>query len=195
MASRLKARAPATKICTNQPLTDQPPPTPDQRTEPGDKLKDITGRQQAAAGMGIYGPRTVYLIAITGYPGTHEFLLMDDGKVGGWVWGLGRGGGVVRGEGGVWGGWRLGFIGEGAERRGTPATPPRTQPASTRCPSNRASPNPDATPTPPQWMHVKETTHIGEGKLFAPGNLRATFDNPAYERLISYYLGEKYTLR
>ena len=49
---------------------------------PGDKLKDITGRQQAAAGMGIYGPRTVYLIAITGYPGTHEFLLMDDGK---WV--------------------------------------------------------------------------------------------------------------
>lgn len=39
------------------------------------------------------------------------------------------------------------------------------------------------------------TTEIGEGKLFAPGNLRATFDNPAYERLISHYLGEKYTLR
>jgi sedoheptulose-bisphosphatase len=36
---------------------------------------------------------------------------------------------------------------------------------------------------------------LGEGKLFAPGNLRATFDNPAYERLMSYYLGEKYTLR
>ena len=35
----------------------------------------------------------------------------------------------------------------------------------------------------------------GEGKLFAPGNLRATFDNPAYERLVNYYLGEKYTLR
>ncbi len=31
-----------------------------------------------------------------------------------------------------------------------------------------------------QWVHVKETTEIGEGKLFAPGNLRATFDNPAY---------------
>ena len=40
------------------------------------------------------------------------------------------------------------------------------------------------------------TSHLeGEGKLFAPGNLRATFDNPAYERLINYYLGEKYTLR
>lgn len=92
---------------------------------PGDKLKDITGRQQAAAGMGIYGPRTVLCIAIAGYPGTHEFLLQDDGK----------------------------------------------------------------------WLHVKETTEIGEGKLFAPGNLRATFDNPAYERLFAYYLGEKYTLR
>lgn len=35
----------------------------------------------------------------------------------------------------------------------------------------------------------------GEGKMFSPGNLRATFDNPQYERLISYYVGEKYTLR
>ena len=75
--------------------------------------------------MGIYGPRTVYCIAIKGYPGTHEFLLMDDGK----------------------------------------------------------------------WVHVKETTEIGEGKMFSPGNLRATFDNPQYEKLISIYLGEKYTLR
>ena len=75
--------------------------------------------------MGIYGPRTVFCLAVAGYPSTHEFLLMDDGK----------------------------------------------------------------------WVHVKETTEIGEGKLFAPGNLRATFDNPAYERLISHYLGEKYTLR
>ena len=31
--------------------------------------------------------------------------------------------------------------------------------------------------------------------MFSPGNLRATFDNPAYERLISHYIGEKYTLR
>ena len=92
---------------------------------PGDKLKDIYGRDQAAAGMGIYGPRTVFLIALKDAPGCHEFLLQDDGK----------------------------------------------------------------------WVHVKETTEIGEGKLFAPGNLRATFDNPAYERLVSYYLGEKYTLR
>lgn len=35
----------------------------------------------------------------------------------------------------------------------------------------------------------------GEGKLFSPGNLRATFDNPNYQRLIEHYLGEKYTLR
>lgn len=37
---------------------------------------------QAAAGMGIYGPRTVFCLAVKGYPGCHEFLLMDDGK---WV--------------------------------------------------------------------------------------------------------------
>ena len=31
--------------------------------------------------------------------------------------------------------------------------------------------------------------------MFSPGNLRATFDNPEYEKLISYWVGEKYTLR
>jgi hypothetical protein len=31
--------------------------------------------------------------------------------------------------------------------------------------------------------------------MFSPGNLRATFDNPNYERLLSHYIGEKYTLR
>jgi sedoheptulose-bisphosphatase len=31
--------------------------------------------------------------------------------------------------------------------------------------------------------------------MFSPGNLRATYDNPEYEKLISYYIGEKYTLR
>ena len=30
--------------------------------------------------MGIYGPRTIYLLAVKGYPGTHEFVLQDDGK-------------------------------------------------------------------------------------------------------------------
>ena len=92
---------------------------------PGDKLTGITGRDQAAAAMGIYGPRTVFCVALKDAPGCHEFLLQDDGK----------------------------------------------------------------------WLHVKETTTIGEGKLFSPGNLRATFDNPNYERLISHYIGEKYTLR
>jgi sedoheptulose-bisphosphatase len=92
---------------------------------PGAKLVGVTGRQQAAAGMGIYGPRTVYVIAVAGFPGTHEFLLMDDGK----------------------------------------------------------------------WLHVKETERIGEGKLFSPGNLRATFDNPNYEKLINYWVDQQYTLR
>ena len=32
--------------------------------------------------MGVYGPRTIYCIALKDAPGTHEFLLQDDGK---WV--------------------------------------------------------------------------------------------------------------
>ncbi|KAL5709219.1 sedoheptulose-bisphosphatase [Ranunculus cassubicifolius] len=92
---------------------------------PGDKLTGVTGRDQVAAAMGIYGPRTTYVLALKDYPGTHEFLLLDEGK----------------------------------------------------------------------WQHVKETTTIGEGKMFSPGNLRATFDNPDYQKLINYYVREKYTLR
>ncbi|KAJ6982988.1 sedoheptulose-1,7-bisphosphatase [Populus alba x Populus x berolinensis] len=92
---------------------------------PGDKLTGVTGRDQVAAAMGVYGPRTTYVLALKDYPGTHEFLLLDEGK----------------------------------------------------------------------WQHVKETTEIGEGKLFSPGNLRATFDNVDYDKLINYYVKEKYTLR
>ncbi|KAG6600015.1 hypothetical protein SDJN03_05248, partial [Cucurbita argyrosperma subsp. sororia] len=92
---------------------------------PGDKLTGVKGSDQAAAAMGVYGPRTTYVLALKDFPGTHEFLLLDEGK----------------------------------------------------------------------WQHVKETTEIGEGKLFSPGNLRATFDNPDYDKLINYYVKEKYTLR
>ncbi|XP_008775070.1 sedoheptulose-1,7-bisphosphatase, chloroplastic-like [Phoenix dactylifera] len=92
---------------------------------PGGRLTGVTGRDQVAAAMGIYGPRTTYIMALKDCPGTHEFLLMDEGK----------------------------------------------------------------------WQHVKDTTSIGEGKMFSPGNLRATCDNPAYDKLISYYVREKYTLR
>ncbi|KAL3652238.1 Sedoheptulose-1,7-bisphosphatase, chloroplastic [Castilleja foliolosa] len=92
---------------------------------PGDKLTGVTGAQQVAAAMGIFGPRTTYVLALKDIPGTHEFLLLDEGK----------------------------------------------------------------------WQHVKDTTSIGEGKMFSPGNLRATFDNPDYAKLIDYYVREKYTLR
>jgi hypothetical protein len=36
-----------------------------------------------------------------------------------------------------------------------------------------------------KWQHVKDTTSIGEGKMFSPGNLRATFDNPEYDKVYS----------
>lgn len=34
-----------------------------------------------------------------------------------------------------------------------------------------------------KWQHVKDTTSIGEGKMFSPGNLRATTDNPEYAKV------------
>ncbi|KAL0866400.1 hypothetical protein Bca101_045518 [Brassica carinata] len=46
---------------------------------PGDKLTGVTGADQVAAAMGIYGPRTTYVLAVKGFPGTHEFLLLDEG--------------------------------------------------------------------------------------------------------------------
>ncbi|KAL0867088.1 hypothetical protein Bca101_046206 [Brassica carinata] len=46
---------------------------------PGDKLTGVTGGDQVAAAMGIYGPRTTYVLAVKGFPGTHEFLLLDEG--------------------------------------------------------------------------------------------------------------------
>lgn len=46
---------------------------------PGDKLHGITGRDQVAAAMGIYGPRTTYVLALKDIPGTHEFILLDEG--------------------------------------------------------------------------------------------------------------------
>ncbi|CAA6655100.1 unnamed protein product [Spirodela intermedia] len=93
---------------------------------PGKALTGVTGRDQVAAAMGIYGPRTTYIIALKDCPGTHEFLLLDDGK----------------------------------------------------------------------WQHVKDTTSIGEGKMFSRGISEqppTTLSTPRF--LIDYYVREKYTLR
>ena len=49
--------------------------------------------------MGIYGPRTVFCLAVAGYPGCHEFLLMDDGK---WVHVKETTGGQEEGREGGW---------------------------------------------------------------------------------------------
>jgi sedoheptulose-bisphosphatase len=46
-----------------------------------------------------------------------------------------------------------------------------------------------------QWVKTNEFMSIGEGKLFAPGNLRATQDNPGYQELFQYYMENMYQLR
>ncbi len=46
-----------------------------------------------------------------------------------------------------------------------------------------------------QWIHTAVFTSVNEGKLFAPGNMRAAQDNPGYADLLNYYYENKYQLR
>ena len=46
-----------------------------------------------------------------------------------------------------------------------------------------------------KWMQSNIYSSLTEGKLFAPGNLRATASRPGYARLVDYYQQAKYTLR
>lgn len=45
------------------------------------------------------------------------------------------------------------------------------------------------------WVKTNTFSNIDEGKLYAPGNLRATQDNEGYAELFQHYLTEKYQLR
>jgi sedoheptulose-bisphosphatase len=46
-----------------------------------------------------------------------------------------------------------------------------------------------------QWLKTNEFKGIDEGKLIAPGNLRATQDNQGYADLFNYWLTNTYQLR
>lgn len=46
-----------------------------------------------------------------------------------------------------------------------------------------------------QWLKTNEYTSINEGKLIAPGNLRATQDNAGYAKLFDYWMQNQYQLR
>lgn len=45
------------------------------------------------------------------------------------------------------------------------------------------------------WIHTNVFETVNEGKLFAPGNMRAAQDNPGYQKLLDHYFAEKYQLR
>jgi sedoheptulose-bisphosphatase len=45
------------------------------------------------------------------------------------------------------------------------------------------------------WIKTNSFETIDEGKLFAPGNLRACQDNPGYQELCNYWFDNKYQLR
>lgn len=46
-----------------------------------------------------------------------------------------------------------------------------------------------------EWILTRNVTSIAEGKLFAPANLRSAQDNAGYNKLMQYYLSERYQLR
>ncbi|EWM23906.1 sedoheptulose- -bisphosphatase [Nannochloropsis gaditana] len=46
------------------------------------------------------------------------------------------------------------------------------------------------------WEMIHENLRVAPaGKIFAPGNLRATADNAAYKQLVDFWIAERYTLR
>jgi sedoheptulose-bisphosphatase len=45
------------------------------------------------------------------------------------------------------------------------------------------------------WKLTKDFKIAPEGKVFAPGNLRATVDNPKYNDLVQHWISNAYTLR
>lgn len=46
-----------------------------------------------------------------------------------------------------------------------------------------------------EWVCSIEQVKIGEGKMFAPGNLRATKFRPDYLKLVNWWMEQQYTLR
>eukprot|EP00871_Galdieria_phlegrea_P001046 jgi/Galph1/1942/GphlegSOOS_G592.1 len=46
-----------------------------------------------------------------------------------------------------------------------------------------------------RWVKRRTFNSIASGKLFAPGNLRATTDNEGYRELLSFWMDNKYQLR
>lgn len=46
-----------------------------------------------------------------------------------------------------------------------------------------------------QWVKCNEFTSLGEGKLFSPGNLRATQDNAGFAELFAHYMQNQFVLR
>jgi sedoheptulose-bisphosphatase len=47
----------------------------------------------------------------------------------------------------------------------------------------------------PSWRVLRRISEIGEGKLFAPANMRAAQDHAGYKNLLEYYMSTGYTLR
>ena len=54
------------------------------------------------------------------------------------------------------------------------------------------TPQPDGSS---QWVLQRDSIQIGEKPVFAPANLRSTVENEEYQKLVQYWMGNKYSLR
>lgn len=46
-----------------------------------------------------------------------------------------------------------------------------------------------------QWILKRDGIKIGDKAIYAPANLRSAVENPEYQKLMQYWMGNKYTLR
>lgn len=102
----------------------------------------------------------------------------------------------------IWGTWRsrglTGISGRGLQAAGIATYGPKTSVTLAVSPMEYAHEFvlvDDFSARHGEWAKAGEYTTINEGKLFAPGNLRATIDNPGYMDLFNYWNENQYQLR
>jgi len=134
----------------------------------GDKLRRITGRDEVAFGYGNLWILHDYAIAISGFPGTHKFLLLDNGMqfvvfLRSWI--------------SLWKSFCLEITHDCLSKDKwikLHGIVEELWTVTDFCWPDQASGH--------MWKRQQGT---GEGKLFSCGNLWATFDNPEYEKVLS----------
>lgn len=123
---------------------------------PGTSLVGRTGREQVAAAVALYGPRTVLCIALPATTTAAAAVNRNDDD-------------------------------DLPSQSQQQEQPSKDRVLEVTLVHNRSA-----------WELSRDAIHLEPdqiGKIFAPGNLRATNDHPRYARLVQYFMTERYQLR